>query len=508
MMSPDLLPSAVHHAKTRIAKAWRRTRRAVSRIWGRLHDDHVIYLAGSLAFFSVTALIPISAISLSLFASYINAEQEEIFYDYILEYIFPFSPENRLNLGGLENGFKPPDTPGVADGQVVSSTGTAIVGPIGFDLEEVESTLKQKIREFTNQAKSLGWVGLVFLLITGIWLFDSIEDAFNSIWRSEKRRPFVRRIMTFWTVLTLTPLLMVGPIVIDRYLRQRDLLPGELSWVSSALGWGAFILPYLLSWLAIWLLYVVVPNGVVAWKPAAISSLVVAFMWQALKIVFAYLVVNAGMYRFVYGTLGMVALVLAWIYYTWWVILAGLEMTSYLQYPDWDQPTPSSDLAPEISLLYSWGGLYLVGRSFQSGKGGISTESIAQTLSLHKPRTARLLENLEEKRILARDIKGLWYPAIPLSRVTWAEVARALDYEVDSSSIRLADWLESALQARGISEYRQDTRNLPSLAALLEQHLDGTVTSGSNGHGEEAEMLIASPVYFTGGDSSSNSSST
>ncbi|MBK7496223.1 MAG: hypothetical protein IPI28_12840 [Candidatus Omnitrophica bacterium] len=68
------------------------TSRAVSRIWARLQEDHVIFLAGSLAFFSVTALIPISAISLSLFASYINTEQEEIFYDYILEYIFPFQP--------------------------------------------------------------------------------------------------------------------------------------------------------------------------------------------------------------------------------------------------------------------------------------------------------------------------------------------------------------------------------------------------------------------------------
>ncbi len=411
MMNPNWFPLATLRAKAKIEKTWRRTRRAVSRIWGRLRDDHVIYLAGSLAFFSVTALIPISAISLSLFASYINAEQEEIFYDYILEYIFPFSPENRLDLGGSG---KVPGGGITADSQVANATGTIITAPTGFDLEEVENTLKQKIREFTDQARSLGWVGLVFLLITGIWLFDSIEDAFNSIWRSEKRRPFVRRIMTFWTVLTLTPLLMVGPIVIDRYLRQRDLLPGELSWVGSALGWGAFIIPYLLSWLAIWLLYVVVPNGVVAWKPAAVSSLLVAFLWQALKIVFAYCVVNAGMYRFVYGTLGMVALVLAWIYYTWWIILAGLEMTSYLQYPDWDQPAPLGDLAPEISLLYSWGGLYLVGRSFQSGKGGVSTESIAQTLSLHKPRTARLLENLEDKRILARDVKGLWYPAIPL----------------------------------------------------------------------------------------------
>lgn len=505
MIIPDWLPSAALTAHLKIEKTWRRTRRAVARIWGRLRDDHVIYLAGSLAFFSVTALIPISAISLSIFASYIDTKQEDIFFDYILDNIFPFSPENRIHLGGLDSRLAPPDTSGAASEQVASSTDTAFLTPKGYDPQEVENTLKEKVREFTIQARNVGWVGLIFLIITGIWLFDSIEDAFNSIWRSEKRRPFVRRFMTFWTVLTLTPLLMVGPILIDRYLRQQHMLPDDLTWVSSFLSWVSFLLPYFLTWLAIWLLYVVVPNGVVAWKPAAVSSLLVAVMWQVLKFIFAFYVVYGGMYKSVYGSLGMVALVLAWIYYTWWVILAGLEMTSYLQYPDWDQPTPTGDLAPEISLLYSWGGLYLVGRSFQSGHGGSSTEQIAQTLNLHKTHTARLMENLEEKHILARDVKGLWYPAIPLTRVTWAEVARALDYEVDSASIRLADWLESALQARGFSEYRQDTRNLPSLAALLDQHLDSPVSGGSNGTDEEAESVTAHPVYLPGVNASSGS---
>ncbi len=505
-MNLSRFPTAVIHAKAKIEKGWRRTRRAVARIWGRLRDDHVIYLAGSLAFFSVTALIPISAISLSIFASYIDTKQEDIFFDYILDNIFPFSPENRIHLGGLDSRIAPPDTSGTADAQIANSSSTALLTPKGFDPQEVENTLKEKVREFTAQARNVGWVGLIFLIITGIWLFDSIEDAFNSIWRSEKRRPFARRFMTFWTVLTLMPLLMVGPILVDRYLRQTHLLPDDLTWLSSTLSWGSFILPYLLSWLAIWLLYVVVPNGVVAWKPAAVSSLFVAVMWQALKFIFAFYVVYGGMYKSVYGSLGMVALVLAWIYYTWWVILAGLEMTSYLQYPDWDQPMPSGDLAPEISLLYSWGGLYLVGRSFQSGQGGVSTESVAQTLSLHKTHTARLMENLEEKHILARDVKGLWYPAIPLSHVTWAEVARALDYEVDSASIRLADWLESALQARGFTEYHQDTRNLPSLAALLDQHLNSPITNGLNGKGEEDMVVIANPVFLPEEGSSSGPS--
>lgn len=476
----------------------KRTSRAVSRIWGRLQDDHVIFLAGSLAFFSVTALIPISAISLSLFASYINEEQEEIFYDYILEYIFPFSPENRITAIDSALGASDTSSNGSASASIDSSTGALTHPPPSIDLGEVEKTLKENIRKFTDQARNVGWVGLVFLLITGIWLFDSIDDAFNSIWRAERRRPFVRRFITFWTVLTLTPLLMVGPILIDRYIKSRSLITEDVTWLSGIFSWGSFILPYLLSWCAIWLLYVVVPNGVVAWRPAAISSLLAAFMWQLAKHLFATYVARAEMYQSVYGSLSLVAFVLAWVYYTWWLILAGLEMTSYLQYPDWDQAVPTGDLAPEISLFYSWGALFLIGRCFQNGMGGLTTEAIAMNLELHKTRTARLLEALEDKKILARDTRGIWYPAVPLSHISWAEVGRSLNYDLDNSTIRLSDWLESALQARGITGYRQDTRNLPSLAVLLDRHLNSSVTPSLSGNGEKETVVVATPVFIPG----------
>ncbi len=503
-MQTDWHSTRMKNLSLNLSLIGKRTSRAVSRIWARLQEDHVIFLAGSLAFFSVTALIPISAISLSLFASYINTEQEEIFYDYILEYIFPFSPENRITAIDSALGATHEAGEGVAPPVVGSATGSVAHPPPAIDLGEVEKTLKENIRKFTDQARNVGWVGLIFLLITGIWLFDSIDDAFNSIWRAERRRPFVRRFITFWTVLTLTPLLMVGPILIDRYIRSRSLIPEEVTWLSGLFSWSSFILPYLLSWLAIWLLYVVVPNGVVAWRPAAVSSLLAAFMWQLAKHLFATYVARAEMYQSVYGSLSLVAFVLAWVYYTWWLILAGLEMTSYLQYPDWDQAVPTGDLAPEISLFYSWGALFLIGRCFQKGMGGLTTESIAMNLELHKTRAARLLEALEEKKILARDTKGVWYPAVPLARISWAEVARALNYDLDNSSIRLSDWLESALQARGITGYRQDTRNLPSLAVLLDHHLDSSVATCQPANGEEESRVIATPVFIpdsgTGGE--------
>lgn len=496
-MQPTGLPS-LPTLRSRIAKFWLRTRRAISRINRRQNDDHVVFLAGSLAFFSVISLIPICAVSLSLFASYIDDEQEEVFYNNILEYVFPFSPENRLSeFSPFQLRDEDAGIPGVVTPTLtINSTTTAadsILDSVsityvteaapptipeatsGVDLAQVQQVFLENIRNFTNQARNVGWVGLFFLVLTGIWLFDSIEDAFNSIWRADKRRPFIRRFTVFWTVLTFTPLLMVGPMFIDRYIVANRAGFEDYVWVWALYSWAWLFLPYLLTWFAIWLLYVVVPNGTVAWKPAAIAALGVALLWELAKHAFAEYVARAEMVQSVYGGISLISFVLGWIYLTWWLILEGFEVAAYLQFPDWDQAVPSGDIAPEISLFYAWGGLYEIGKNFAAGKGGKSTEEISQTLGLHKIPTLRILETMEDQGMLARDRKGYWYPAIPLEKISWSEVAHSLRFDFDDTYVTLSDWLESALRARGLKGFRQETTNLPSLAAVLAAHPGDTV---------------------------------
>lgn len=327
-------PGAQVAVRDRISTFWKRTRRATTRILGRHRDDHIIYLAGSLAFFTLTALIPISAVSLSLFSAYISEEQEEVFYNYILEYVFPFSPDKQIK--GIDKLFS--KEAGMVDSAVAdaphSATGAAVVGPPapsaaispptqaedaearGGDVESLEENLRDSVKNFIDQARKLKWIGLIFLIITSIWLFDSIEDAFNGIWRADQRRPFIRRFTTFWTVLTLTPLLMVGPIFFNRYVQSHSFISKDWVWLWNLYSLGQTLLPYLLTWFAVWLLYVVVPNGTVAWRPAAISAFAVAVLWEVLKPIFAVYAVRGVTNQILYGSLSLVALVLLWTYYT------------------------------------------------------------------------------------------------------------------------------------------------------------------------------------------------
>jgi membrane protein len=69
----------------------------------------------------------------------------------------------------------------------------------------VNPELVAMINGFIKGARSetAGVVGAVLLVVIVLFLFKSIEDAFNEIWGVRRGRTLLRRVAFYWTVLTL-----------------------------------------------------------------------------------------------------------------------------------------------------------------------------------------------------------------------------------------------------------------------------------------------------------------
>ncbi|MCA9437280.1 MAG: YihY family inner membrane protein [Candidatus Omnitrophica bacterium] len=463
--------------------------KALGRFYKRQSEDHIFFLAGSLAYYSLIALVPVSAISLSLYVSFFEKEQKVV-YDWAVRYLFPFSQGTKFDMFKLNK----PDLDGSGTLSPESLIPFQNIGNASDELEissvpsdgtmeraiphtpteaelklaEFEETIERNITVFVEQAQKLGPIGLIALIITGIFLFDSIEDAFNTIWRYKKRRPFVKRFVTFWTFLAFLPIVMVGPMLLDQFIERRVLV-ADLSWARFLYGWLWLVLPFCITWVAIWLMYIHIPSESVDMRAAAISALVVALCWEIAKRLFAHYVTISSNYQIVYGSLALILYVLFWTYYTWWLLLLGLELTACIQFPPEDQLASPWELAPEVRLLYSWGGMHETGRHFSQGRGPISLNQISEALGLNHARVKPLLEEMQKKGLIAQDINGNWLPAVPLDRITWRDIVRAYDLQDENISVRLSEWLESALQARGVTGYHQDVENLPTLEKILER---------------------------------------
>ncbi|MCX8959554.1 virulence factor BrkB family protein [Erwinia psidii] len=252
-------------------------------LWQRINEDAMTTLAGNLAYVSLLSLVPLVAVVFALFAA------------------FPaFSSVSSQLKTFIFSNFVP-------------ASGTAI-----------QSYLEQFVANI-NKMTAVGACGLV---VTSLLLMYSIDTALNTIWRSQRKRPLVYSFAVYWMILTLGPLLAGASLAISSYLLS--LRWASVTGVSWLIDYGLRIFPLLLSWLAFWLLYSIVPTRQVAWRDAFIGAMIAGLLFELGKKAFALYVTMFPSYQLIYGVLAVIPILFLWIYWTWCIVLLGAEITATL----------------------------------------------------------------------------------------------------------------------------------------------------------------------------------
>lgn len=178
----------------------------------------------------------------------------------------------------------------------------------------------------SKNAAGASLVAFIVLLYGAISLMVVIEGTFNQIYGSVKARPWLRRIMLYWCVLTLGPIGVAASVSLGHTALSEASAHVGKGWLLS----GANIFTgFAVSWLLILLMYRVIPDTRVQWRSAALGSFVAALVWEIGKWGFGLYVATVGKTSW-YGSLALLPLFMLWIYITWSVVLIGLEI-SYVQ---------------------------------------------------------------------------------------------------------------------------------------------------------------------------------
>src|SRR6185503_1126846 len=162
-----------------------------------------------------------------------------------------------------------------------------------------------------------------------------VEDSFNFVWRVEHARSFARRVTEY------IGLLIIGPIVVVSFIglshRALD---------SATAGFGRYmpfwdrlssfaieVAPYFLVAAIFTAVYMWVPNTKVKWKPALIGGVAAGILWAATGKVFTALVVYSTRLTIVYAGFALIVAALLWTYFGWLILLAGTQLSFYIQNP-------------------------------------------------------------------------------------------------------------------------------------------------------------------------------
>lgn len=184
------------------------------------------------------------------------------------------------------------------------------------------------LTQFAGKASKLGGVGLAVLFITALALILTIDRTLNAIWRVRKPRPLGQRVLVYWAVMTLGPILLALSLSVTSYALSASKglvggLPGGLELLLDGL-------QFVLLALGLAALYRYVPNTHVRWSHAWVGGLFVSVGFEAAKKLLVLYLGKVPTYSVLYGAFATLPIMLIWIYVGWVIVLLGAVIAAYL----------------------------------------------------------------------------------------------------------------------------------------------------------------------------------
>ena len=326
------------------------------------------------------------------------------------------------------------------------------------------------IASFVENASQATAPGLIALAVTAVLLLNNINGALNTIWRVSEPRPWALRVLLYWSLLTLGPLLVGASLTLSSYAFALVQTVG-LTDVTAGVLAATRPLSFLLSLLGFTLFFWVVPNRSVRFRHAVVGGATAAICFEGLKILFGLFLAAVPSYQAVYGALSAVAIFLVWMYLSWTVILLGAEVAAAL--PEWRATLARSGRAatPGDKLGLA---LALLARLQEANRQGeqLGFRRLSEALPATPAEIDECLGKMSDGGVVARSAGGRWLLSQDLAHLSLARLLSLLELEVAAGET----WRGAAGEAvRDLAE---------SLAPRLDASVEAVLESASARAGE------------------------
>lgn len=161
-------------------------------------------------------------------------------------------------------------------------------------------------------------------------VFTIMMDGLDIAWDVRQRRPLIRRNLLAIGMVFLAFLFGILMFALPLAVGLLRRYSGEAArWAGIHLGtpvaWS--ILANLLAYAAtiglFSVLYKVLPNRHVHWRPAVVGAVVAGTIWEIARYLFQLYLVNFGAFNKVYGALAGVVVLILWLNYSAMILLLG-----------------------------------------------------------------------------------------------------------------------------------------------------------------------------------------
>lgn len=334
-------------------------------------------------------------------------------------------------------------------------------------------TVQTYIGNFSDKASQLTITGSMVLVIIAVMLMATIDNAFNRIWFVTDKRGPVSRLLVYWAVLTMGPLLIGIGLASTSYLLSLPVLADvdkTFQIKATLLSW----LPFLTTSIAFSLLYILVPNCLVPKRHAVFGGVIGAVLFEFAKYGFGIYVRAMPTYENIYGAISVIPLFLIWIYVSWIIVLFGAHISFCLS---------SFRLADEIENRSKGGWDFIdvlkvleaLYEAQQSGKTLTITHLRKKTIQLPHYQLNDMLEHLQRANWVNQGSSGHWLLSKDMTETRLLDIHHILPVRLP---VLQAEFNRGALATK-LKNLLGD--RFEPIAQQLEISIAGFFKSGSDG---------------------------
>jgi membrane protein len=273
---------------------------------------------------------------------------------------------------------------------------------------------------------ALGSFSGLLLLGAAVRLVLSIEDAFDELWGVHERRRLFDRVVTYWAVITL------GPLLLAASLAGSDALQAWTQARFTTPGWLFSLVPPALTVLSFSVLYFVLPSARVRFRHALTGGVLAGLLFELAKAGYAVIAIHLFRYDAVFGSLGAIPVFIIWVEIAWLIVLLGCKLSfAYQNHATLLQEemaeAASSRLLEELAARV----VLESSRRFRAGEPPPSATELSRNLEVPVRLMNRILVVLCEVEVLREarrdeDRDPGFLPALPPDRLSVGKVVHAL----------------------------------------------------------------------------------
>ncbi|MBI5581241.1 MAG: YihY/virulence factor BrkB family protein [Deltaproteobacteria bacterium] len=295
----------------------------------------------------------------------------------------------------------------------------------------------RKLLENTQGGLMAG-AGVVMMFWAAIKVLGNIEVALNAMWAIKKQRTWWRRFSDYLAVMIFSPILLIVAGGATVFIRtQVSAIAGKFA-IAGMMGplvlQALKLSPLVLICALFTLIYMVMPNTRVPFKPALGGGIIAGILFQIVQVVYIEFQVGVASYNAIYGSFAALPLFFVWVQTSWTLVLFGAKLCYAFQSADtYCSATGCPGLRPHEKKLLALRIARLVIQDFAAGQAPSTVPQISQRLRVPARRVQELVDELRQSGIftetrIAKGRKPAFQPATDIRRLDVQRVIEALEF--------------------------------------------------------------------------------